>query len=63
MFMELLSAAVLGGKYINEKIEQNKPYKHVINTPREIESRKRAQEIYDKVRRDYEKRTGQKAYW
>lgn len=26
MFIELLSAAVLGGKYINEKIEQNKPY-------------------------------------
>lgn len=26
MFMELLSATVLGGKYINEKMEQNKPY-------------------------------------
>ena len=47
MFMELLSVAILGGKYVNEKIEQNKPYKHVMNTPREIESRKRAEEIYD----------------
>ena len=63
MFMELLSTAILGGKYVNEKIEQNKPYKHVMNTPREIESRKRAEEIYDKARRDYEKRTGKKAYW
>lgn len=26
MFLELLSAAVLGGKIINDKIEQNKPY-------------------------------------
>lgn len=63
MFMELLSVAILGGKYVNEKIEQNKPYKHVMNTPREIESRKRAEEIYDKARRDYEKRTGKKADW
>lgn len=63
MFMELLSVAILCGKYVNEKIEQNKPYKHVMNTPREIESRKRAEEIYDKARRDYEKRTGKKADW
>ena len=26
MFLELLSAAVLGGKFISEKIEQNQPY-------------------------------------
>lgn len=26
MFIELLSVAVLGGKYINEKIQQNDPY-------------------------------------
>lgn len=26
MFIELLSVAVLGGEYVNEKIEQNKPY-------------------------------------
>lgn len=63
MFMELLSAAVLGGKYVNEKIEQNKPYKHVVNTPSEIQHRKDAQAIYDKVRKQYEERTGKKAYW
>ncbi len=26
MFFELLSVAILGGKIINEKIEQNRPY-------------------------------------
>ena len=26
MFLELLSVAILGGKIINEKIEQNRPY-------------------------------------
>ena len=63
MFAELLSIAILGGKYINEKIGQDKPYKHVMNTPREVESRKRAEAIYEKTRRDYEKRTGKKADW
>lgn len=63
MFMELLSVAILGRRYVNEKIEQNKPYKHVVNTPKEVQARKDAQELYDKIRCDYEKRTGQKAYW
>lgn len=63
MFMELLSATVLAGGLINDKIQQNKPYKHVMNTPKEVQARKDAQKIYDKARRDYEQRTGKKAYW
>lgn len=63
MFLELLSVAVLGGKLINEKIEQNKPYKHVFNRPQDIESRREAQALYDRIRREYEERTGKKADW
>ena len=47
MFLELLSASILGGKIINEKIEDRKPYKHVFNRPEDIQDRREAQELYD----------------
>ncbi len=63
MFLELLSAAILGGKYINEKIKDNKPYKHVFNRPEDIEFRKQQEEFHNRIRREYEERTGKKADW
>ncbi|MBE5937146.1 MAG: hypothetical protein E7265_03850 [Lachnospiraceae bacterium] len=63
MFLEILSIAVLGGKYVSEKIEQNKPYygteRDIFrNNPRVQENRKAVDDIIARQRAEYIKRTG-----
>lgn len=68
MFVELLSIVTLVGGLIREKTEQNKPYcgtKGDVfkDNPNFIESRNKANEIYDKYRKEYEQSTVKKSNW
>lgn len=61
--LELLSAAILGGRFIKDKIEQNKPYygteRDIFrNNPQVQANRKAVDEIIAKHRAEYIKRTG-----
>lgn len=63
MFIELLSAAVLGSGLINDKIQQNKPYygteRDIFrNNPRVQENRKAVDDIIAKHKAEYIKKHG-----
>lgn len=63
MFLELLSVAVLGGKYIGEKMEQNKPYygteRDIFrNNPRVQENTKAVDDIIARQKAEYIKKHG-----
>lgn len=63
MFLEILSVLVLGGGYVKDKIEQNKPYygteRDIFrNNPKVQENRKAVDEIIARHRAEYIKRTG-----
>lgn len=63
MFMELLSATVLAGGLINDKIQQNKPYygteRDIFkNNPRVQENRKAVDDIIAKHKAEYIKKNG-----
>ena len=63
MFMELLSATVLAGGLINDKIQQNKPYygteRDIFrNNPRAQENRKAVDDIIAKHKAEYIKKHG-----
>lgn len=63
MFMELLSATVLAGGLINDKIQQNKPYygteRDIFkNNPRVQENRKAVDDIIAKHKAEYIKKHG-----
>ena len=64
----LLSVLGIGIGLAKDACERNKPYygteRDIFrNNPRALEQRRRTEEICNKVRREYEERTGQKAYW
>lgn len=63
MFLELLSAAVLGGELIKDKIEQNQKYYGTSrdihrNNPSELEHRKACDDIIAKHKAEYIKKHG-----
>ena len=63
MFMELLSATVLAGGLINDKIQQNKPYygteRDIFkNNPRVQENRKAVDDIIAKHKAEYIQKHG-----
>ena len=63
MFMELLSATVLAGGLINDKIQQNKPYygteRDIFkNNPRVQENRKAVNDIITKHKAEYIQKHG-----
>lgn len=68
MELVLLAAIVLIFKFVKEKWDQDRPYYGTSrdkyrDNPNFIESRRRADEICNKQRAEYEKRTGKKADW
>lgn len=63
MFLELLSAAVLGGGLVKDKIEQNKPYygterDRFRNNPKVQENRKAVDDIVARAKAEYIQKHG-----
>ena len=68
MSIVILCVIILAIGFIKEAISQIAPYygtsrDHFKDNPNFVESRRRAREICDKQRKEYEKRTGKKANW
>lgn len=68
MYIVILAVIVLAIGFIKDAISQNDPWYGTErdpfkDNPNFVESRRRAQEICDKQRKEYEKRTGKKANW
>ncbi len=63
MFLEILSALVLGGGLVKDKIEQNRPYygteRDIFrNNPKAQANREAVDDIIARQRAEYIKRTG-----
>ncbi|MCI7595645.1 MAG: hypothetical protein MSS92_05455 [Lachnospiraceae bacterium] len=68
MSIVILCVIILAIGFIKEAISQIAPYygtsrDYFKDNPNFVESRRRAQEIYDKQCKEYEKRTGKKVNW